>query len=191
MKFIFATSNPNKVREVNEMLGQQFDVQSLKDIGVTEDIPETADTFEGNALQKARWIYERYNCDCFSEDTGLEVEALHMAPGVITARYAGPSRDANDNMDLVLKNLKGQSNRKAQFRTAVALIVNGKEYVFEGICKGKITQEKIGEGGFGYDPIFIPEGYTQTFAELPKSVKNEVSHRAKAVAHLVNFLTKE
>jgi len=191
MKFIFATSNPNKVREVNEMLGQQFEVQSLKDIGVTEDIPETADTFEGNALQKARWIYERYNCDCFSEDTGLEVEALHMAPGVITARYAGPSRDANDNMDLVLKNLKGQSNRKAQFRTAVALIVNGKEYVFEGICKGKITQEKIGEGGFGYDPIFIPEGYTQTFAELPKSVKNEVSHRAKAVAHLVNFLTKE
>jgi len=190
MKIIFATNNPHKVKEINEMLDGSFEIVSLKDIGCTEDIPETQPTLEGNALQKARYVKENYGADCFSEDTGLEIEALGGEPGVITARYAGSERDPNANMDLVLQKLADKDNRKAQFRTVIALLLNGEEHLFEGIVTGRIAQEKRGEGGFGYDPIFIPDGYEQTFAELSSDIKNSISHRARATRKLVSFLSK-
>jgi XTP/dITP diphosphohydrolase len=189
-KIIFATSNPNKVREVKEMLDGQYEVLSLVDIGCHEDIPETAPTFEGNALQKARYVYEKYGFDCFSEDTGLEVDALNGEPGIYTARYAGPARDADANMAKTIKELEGKANRGAQFRTAMALIIGGKETVFEGIVRGSIRKEKSGSGGFGYDPIFEPQGYEITFAEMDKKEKNKISHRGLALQKLIAYLKK-
>ncbi|MFT4759209.1 MAG: XTP/dITP diphosphohydrolase [Paraglaciecola sp.] len=188
---IFATGNPNKVREVNEMLGDQYLIKSLVDIGHTEDIPETSPTLEGNALQKAHFVKENYDLDCFSEDTGLEIDALNGEPSVYTARYGGEAKNADDNMAKAIKNLEGKANRGAQFRTVLALILDGEEHLFEGICRGNIREEKSGEKGFGYDPIFEPVGYDITFAEMDKATKNLISHRGKAVRKLIEFLNKK
>lgn len=190
MKLIFATGNPHKIKEVAEMLegNSSFEVISMKDYGINEDIPETSPTIEGNALQKARFLFDKYHLNCFSEDTGLEIESLNGEPGVYSARYAGPERDANANMDLVIKNLHGIKNRNAQFRTVIALIIHGKEYTFEGIVKGEMAEQKTGTGGFGYDPLFVPDGYDRSFGELDASVKNQISHRARALSKLVDFL---
>lgn len=188
MKIVFATSNPNKIREVNEILGDRFEIIGLKDIGCEEEIPETQDTMEGNALQKARYVKDNYGYDCFSEDTGLEVDALNGAPGVYTARYGGYPRSAENNMTKLLQELQGKKSREAQFKTAVALILNGEEKVFCGIARGSIREEKSGAGGFGYDPLFEPEGYDITFAEMDSSEKNKISHRGKAVKLLVDYL---
>ncbi|MCW5922234.1 MAG: non-canonical purine NTP diphosphatase [Saprospiraceae bacterium] len=185
---VFATNNPHKAREVEQILGGQFQVKTLRDIGCLEEIEETESTLEGNALLKARYVKEKYGYDCFSEDTGLEVEALDGAPGVHTARYAGASRDPDANIALLLANLEGKENRRARFRTSIALIFEGKETLLEGICEGRIATQKSGTGGFGYDPVFIPDGYGQTFAELGEDVKNKISHRAKAMAKLVEVL---
>lgn len=185
---VFATNNPHKAREVEQILGSQFQVKTLRDIGCLEEIEETESTLEGNALLKARYVKEKYGFDCFSEDTGLEVEALDGAPGVHTARYAGASRDSDANIALLLANLEGKENRRARFRTSIALIFEGKETLLEGICEGRIATQKSGTGGFGYDPVFIPDGYGQTFAELGEDVKNKISHRAKAMAKLVEVL---
>jgi len=188
MKIVFATNNAHKIEEVQQMIPDNIELVGLKDIGCTEDIPETQDTIEGNAIQKAEYVLTHYQMDCFSEDTGLEVMALGGAPGVHTARYAGDSRDAHANMDLLLKNLEDKSDRSAQFKTVIALHYKNKLYTFEGIAKGKIAFEKTGDKGFGYDPIFIPEGYDQSFAELSAAVKNKISHRAKAVQKLISFM---
>lgn len=187
---VFATANENKVREVKEVLEGAFDIIGLADIDCNEEIPETSSTIAGNALQKARYVHQHYGVDCFAEDSGLEIEALNGAPGVITARYAGPQRDAQDNMDLVLQNLGGNAHRKARFITVIALILNGREFIFEGIAPGNIAYKKTGSGGFGYDPIFIPEGYSNSFAEMSPEEKNAISHRGKAVAQLKAFLIK-
>lgn len=191
MKIVFATGNPNKVREVNQMLDDSIEIQSLKDIGCTEDIPETQPTIEGNAIQKAEYVVENYKVDCFSEDTGLEVAALNNEPGVYSARYAGPQKNAEDNMNLLLQNLSEQQNRKARFKTVIALYLNGKMHTFEGIAEGQILTARKGEGGFGYDPIFLPDGYDKTFAELDKDEKNKISHRGKAVRKLIAFLKEQ
>ena len=187
-KMIVATNNAHKLKEMSAILGQDIELLSLKDIKCFADIPETADTLEGNARQKAMYIYENYGMDCFADDTGLEVEALGGAPGVFSARYAGEGHDSEANMQKLLKELAGKENRKAQFRTVICLIRNGKEHLFEGIVKGEIIQEKRGGEGFGYDPIFVPEGYDLTFAELGDDVKNTISHRARAVEKLCQFL---
>ena len=187
-KLIFATGNPNKVKETGEILKDYMQVISMKDIGATEDIPETMPTLEGCALQKARYLAKNYQVNCFSEDTGLEVDALDGAPGVITARYAGGDKNADANMALLLKNLGNNPNRSAQFRTIIALILDGEEHLFEGIVRGTIAHQKMGNGGFGYDPIFIPEGHASTFANLPLEVKHGISHRSRALAKLVAFL---
>ena len=187
-KLVVATNNAHKLEEIAAILGDEMELFSLKDINCHADIPETADTLEGNARQKAMYIYENYGMDCFADDTGLEVEALSGAPGVFSARYAGDGHDSEANMQKLLKELEGKENRKAQFRTAICLIIEGKEYLFEGIVKGKIIEEKRGGAGFGYDPIFVPEGYDQTFAELGNDIKNTISHRARAVEKLCTFL---
>jgi XTP/dITP diphosphohydrolase len=189
-KIVFATSNPNKIREVNEMLGDKFEIIGLKDIGCTEEVPETQETIEGNALQKARYVKDNYGVDCFSEDTGLEIDALNGAPGVYTARYGGLERSAEKNMAKVQTELAEKSNRGAQFKTVIALVLNGEEHLFPGIARGTIRKEKSGEGGFGYDPIFEPEGYDITFAEMDSKEKNKISHRGKAVRALIAFLEK-
>ena len=179
------------MEEVTAILGNRIELLSLKDIHCHVDIPETADTLEGNALMKAQYIFENYQMDCFADDTGLEVEALNGAPGVYSARYAeGEGHDAQANMRKLLHELEGKENRKAQFRTAISLILDGKEYLFEGVIKGEIIQEKRGDSGFGYDPIFKPEGYQQTFAELGNEIKNKISHRALAVQKLCEFLQR-
>lgn len=188
MKLVFATGNPNKIREVHEMLSGGMDIAGLKDIGCYEDIPETQPTIEGNALQKARYVVDNYKVNCFSEDTGLEIDALNGEPGVYTARYAGDAKDPNANMALALERLKDKTNRGAQFKTVIALIIDKKEYTFEGIARGTIAHEKMGNKGFGYDPIFIPEGYTTSFAQMSAAEKNKISHRGKAVRKLVDFL---
>ncbi len=188
MKLIFATGNPHKMNEVQAMLGDLYTIQNLKDIGYLHDIPEPHDTLEANALEKAQVIFREYNVNCFSEDTGLEIDILNGEPGVRTARYAGEEKSATANMDLALQKLKGATNRQAQFRTVVALILDGKEYTFEGIARGTIRTEKSGEEGFGYDPIFQPKGYSITFAEMDKESKNAISHRGKAIQKLVAFL---
>ncbi|HFA50588.1 MAG TPA: non-canonical purine NTP diphosphatase [Bacteroidetes bacterium] len=190
-KLIFATGNPYKVKEVHKMLGGEFEVASLKDIGCEEDIPETSPTIEGNALQKARYVYEKYGLDCFSEDTGLEVKSLNGEPGVRSARYNGEVKDSEGNLQLVLEKLKGQADRSARFKTVIALILDGKEHTFEGIAEGQIRHEKSGTGGFGYDPIFQPDGFPVTFAEMSDAEKNAISHRGKAVSQLVDFLKKQ
>ena len=187
-KLVVATNNAHKLEEIAAILGDEMELLSLKDINCHADIPETADTLEGNARQKAMYIYENYGMDCFADDTGLEVDALNGAPGVFSARYAGDGHDSEANMQKLLKELKGKENRKAQFRTAICLIIEGKEYRFEGIVKGKLIEEKRGGAGFGYDPIFVPEGYDQTFAELGNDIKNTISHRARAVEKLCKFL---
>ena len=189
-KLVVATNNAHKLEEIAAILGEEMELLSLKDINCHADIPETANTLEGNARQKALYIYENYGIDCFADDTGLEVEALNGAPGVFSARYAGDGHDSEANMQKLLKELYGKENRKAQFRTAICLIMNGEEYLFEGIVKGKIIEEKRGGAGFGYDPIFVPEGYNLTFAELGNDIKNTISHRARAVEKLCSFLKK-
>ena len=189
-KFVFATNNAHKLEEVTAILGNKIELLSMKDINCHADIPETADTLEGNALLKARYIFENYQLDCFADDTGLEVEALNGAPGVYSARYAGDAHNSEDNMKKLLQDMEGIENRKAQFRTVFALIINGKEHLFEGIVKGEITKHRHGTSGFGYDPVFIPEGYTQTYAEMGNELKNKISHRALATNKLCNFLSK-
>ncbi|MEM6396688.1 MAG: RdgB/HAM1 family non-canonical purine NTP pyrophosphatase [Bacteroidota bacterium] len=187
-QLVFATNNANKVREIRAQLEDSYQFLSLADIGCHEDIPETAPTFEGNARLKSRHVYEGYGHDCFSEDTGLEVRALDWAPGVITARYAGPKRSAEDNMTKLLNALDGQKDRYARFHTVICLILGGQEHYFTGICPGSITLERAGDGGFGYDPIFIPEGETRTFAQMSDKEKLTFSHRAKAMTKLIEFL---
>ena len=188
-KLVFATNNAHKLEEVAAILGDQVELLSLNDIGCQTDITETAETLEGNALLKSSYIYKNYHLDCFADDTGLEVEALNGAPGVYSARYAGgEGHDAQANMLKLLHELEGKENRKAQFRTAISLILDGKEYLFEGVIKGEIIKEKRGNSGFGYDPIFKPEGYDRTFAELGNDIKNQISHRALAVQKLCEFL---
>ena len=188
-KLVFATNNAHKLEEVAAILGDQVELLSLNDIGCQTDIPETAETLEGNALLKSSYIYKNYHLDCFADDTGLEVEALNGAPGVYSARYAGgEGHDAQANMRKLLHELDGKENRKAQFRTAISLILDGKEYLFEGVIKGEIIKEKRGDSGFGYDPVFMPEGYDRTFAELGNDIKNQISHRALAVQKLCEFL---
>ena len=189
-KFVFATNNAHKLEEVTAILGDKIELLSMKDIHCHADIPETADTLEGNALLKARYIFVIYNMDCFADDTGLEVEALNGAPGVYSARYAGDAHNSEANMRKLLQDMEGIENRKAQFRTVFALIINGKEHLFEGIVKGEITKHRCGSSGFGYDPVFIPEGYTQTYAEMGNTLKNKISHRALATNKLCNFLSK-
>lgn len=189
MKLVFATNNKHKLDEVRKITAQHnIEVVSLADIHCHDEIPETADTLEGNALQKAQYIQDKFGLDCFADDTGLEVEALDNAPGVYSARYAGPGHDSEANMQKLLQEMEGKTNRKARFRTVIALIIGDKQYCFSGIVNGTITTKKKGENGFGYDPIFIPEGYEQTFAELGDFVKNKISHRAKAVEQLDHFL---
>lgn len=189
-KLIFATNNEHKVEEIRNKLGGKFEISTLKEIGCTEEIPEDSGTLEGNALQKAHYLYNNYGCNCFADDTGLEVEVLNNEPGVYSARYAGESKDSEANMDKLLYNLKDQSNRNARFRTVIALIIDGKEYLFEGIAKGIILTERHGSKGFGYDPIFQPDGYNLSFAELTIDEKNRISHRGKAVEKLIEFLSK-
>lgn len=185
---VFATNNKHKLDEVKNITSGQFSIVSLEDIGCRDDIPETSDTMEGNALQKARYIKENYGYDCFADDSGLEVETLDNAPGIYSARYAGPQRDSEDNMNKLLDELKDKDNRKARFRTVIALTLEGNEYIFEGIVPGIITKDKRGKNGFGYDPIFMPEEYDQTFAEMGDTLKNTISHRARAVKKLQAFL---
>lgn len=190
-KLVFATNNAHKLEEVAAILGDKVELLSLNDIDCHTDIPETAETLEGNALLKSSFIYRNYQLDCFADDTGLEVEALNGAPGVYSARYAeDEGHDAQANMRKLLHELEGKENRKAQFRTAISLILDGKEYLFEGVIKGEIIKEKRGDSGFGYDPIFKPEGYEQTFAELGNETKNKISHRALAVQKLCEFLQR-
>lgn len=191
MKLVFATNNKHKLDEVRKITSRHLvEIVSLAEINCFDDIPETADTLEGNALQKAHYIQEKFGLNCFADDTGLEVEALNNAPGVYSARYAGPGHDSEANMKKLLHEMEGKENRKARFRTVIALVWNGKTYTFDGIVNGIITTTKRGENGFGYDPIFIPEGYEQTFAELGNDIKNQISHRAKAVEKLDEFLTQ-
>jgi XTP/dITP diphosphohydrolase len=190
MKLVFATNNLNKLKEVQSLIPKHIQLLSLTDIGCFEDVPETQLTIKGNAIQKAEYIKEHYGYDCFADDTGLEVEALNGEPGVFSARYAGKQRDPEDNMDLLLKNLRDKSNRNAQFKTVVALHLHNNLETFTGICKGEITTIKSGNGGFGYDPIFKAEGYANTFAEISLKEKNTIGHRGKAIRLLIDFLNK-
>lgn len=187
-KLVFATNNLHKLEEVAAILGYNIELLSLKDIHCDVDIPETADTLEGNALLKSEYVYNNYGLDAFADDTGLEIEALNNEPGVYSARYAGEDKSSQANMLKVLDKLQGVENRKAQFRTVISLLLDGKPYLFEGIIQGKIIEEKRGEAGFGYDPIFMPDGFDQTFAELGNEIKNKISHRAIAVNKLCEFL---
>ena len=188
MKIVFATNNAHKLDEVRQVVGEKFEIVSLRECGIVEDIPENEPTLEGNALAKARYIYERTGADCFADDTGLEVDALGGEPGVRSARYATDGHDDEANKRLLLERLQGEENRAAQFRTAVALILGGKEYLFEGIVRGDIAIEQHGEGGFGYDPLFFPEGGDLTFAQMSSEEKNAISHRGRAVRKLAEFL---
>ena len=189
MKLVFATNNSNKLKEVQALLPKNITLLSLKDIGCLEDIPETQPTIEGNAIQKARYVKEHYGYDCFADDTGLEVSALNGAPGIYSARYAGEQRDANDNMNKLLTELAIKDDRTAQFKTVIALQINGELKTFTGICEGHIAKERAGDKGFGYDPIFQPKGYSETFAEMDLELKNKIGHRGKAVKRLINFLS--
>lgn len=191
MPLIFATNNQHKVDEIRAALHGGLEILTMKEAGIDIDIPEPHHTLEENASEKSRVIYQLKNSDCFSEDTGLEVEALNGEPGVKSARYAGEQRSFDDNIDKLLENLKGVENRTAQFRTVISLILNGEEFLFEGICEGKISNERMGEKGFGYDPIFIPKGSTISFAQMSTEQKNEFSHRRKALDKLIDFLNKK
>lgn len=188
-KLVFATNNPHKLEEIRAILGSKLEILSLADIGCDANIPETAETLEGNALIKAHYVYDNYKLDCFADDTGLEVDALHGLPGVHTARYAYPDRhDPEANMIKLLEALRENNDRNARFRTVIALIEKGKEHLFEGVVEGVIAREKSGTQGFGYDPVFIPEGNSKTFAELGEDIKNTISHRARAVQKLAEYL---
>ena len=188
MKLVFATNNKHKLEEMRAILGGKVELLSLSDIDCHDEIPETADTLEGNALIKARYIFDKYGLSCFADDTGLEVDALDGAPGVYSARYAGENNDSVANVAKLLHNLTGKSCRDAQFRTVIALILNGEEKLFDGIVRGSISEECRGVGGFGYDPVFVPEGYTLSFAEMSAEEKNSISHRARAAAALNSYL---
>lgn len=187
-ELVFATNNAHKLEEINAAVGNDIKILSLKDIGCADDIPETAPTLQGNASQKSHYIYQKYKINCFADDTGLEIEALDGAPSVYSARYAGPGLDHEKNMDKVLTELEDKQNRKARFRTVISLILDKKEYFFEGIVNGNILSKRQGKKGFGYDPIFQPEGYNISFAEMDLSEKNIISHRGKAVQKLIEFL---
>lgn len=189
MKLVFASNNKNKIAEIQQQVGSQFQIVSLEDIGCFVDIPETAETIEGNAILKANYVTENYGLSCFADDTGLEIEVLNNEPGVYSARYAGEQKNAEDNMDLVLQKLANQTNRKAQFKTIIALNLNNQQHLFEGIVKGEMTTEKSGNQGFGYDPIFQPEGFSTTFAEMTMEEKSVISHRGIAVQKLIKFLS--
>lgn len=188
---IFATNNQHKVDEIRSVIGDQFEIITLKEAGIDIDIPEPHDTLEANATEKSRTIHLLTKQNCFSEDTGLEVDVLNGEPGVKSARYAGDGRDFQKNIDLLLYNLEGKTNRNARFRTVISLILNDKEYFFEGICEGQIMNEQSGSGGFGYDPVFIPTGGKKSFAEMSMEEKNKFSHRQKAVTRLLSFLTAQ
>lgn len=191
MKIVFATNNKNKIKEIQSMLPSTIEIISLESICCLEEIPETADTIEGNAILKANYVTEKFGFDCFADDTGLEVDFLNGEPGVFSARYAGEQKSAEDNMDKLLLNLENATNRQAQFKTVITLNLKGKQYLFEGVARGAITLGKQGEEGFGYDPIFRPQGYTETFAQLSLKTKNEISHRGKATQELIAFLNQE
>jgi len=188
---IFATNNQHKISEIQSLIGDNFILKSLQQIGCTEDIPETEPTLEGNALLKAQYVFNKYGKNCFADDTGLEIEALDGRPGVFSARYATDGHDFEANIDKVLAELAGVENRKARFRTVVALIREGSVHYFEGIVNGEIITERKGIKGFGYDPVFLPDGYKQTFAEMPLDEKNKISHRARAVKKLIDFLNQK
>lgn len=190
MKLVFATNNKNKILEVQQLLPSSIEIISLESIGCFEEIPETADTIEGNAIMKANYITEKYGYDCFADDTGLEVDALNGEPGVFSARYAGEQRNAEDNMTKLLMALSSKSDRSAQFKTVIALNLNGEQHLFTGIAQGEITLERTGDQGFGYDPIFKPMGFTKTFAQLSLEEKGGISHRGKATTLLIDFLKK-
>ena len=191
MDIIFATQNSNKVKEIQSQIRGRVTVKSLLDLKYLEELEESQDTLEGNAFQKARFVFENFGANCFADDTGLEVKALGGEPGVYSARYAGKEKSFDANMDKLLGKLDGMEDREAQFRTVIALIIDGNEYQFEGVCKGEITAVKVGSGGFGYDPIFKPEGYTRTFAEMSLEEKAKISHRGLAVSKLIEFLNGE
>ena len=188
MKIVFATNNPNKLKEIQSLIPKEIEIISLKEIGCNEDIPETGDTLEANAFQKAHYIKDNFNYDCFADDTGLEIDELNGDPGVYSARYAGPERNANANMNKILNELKGKKNRKAKFRTAIALTLNNEEHLFEGEINGHISDVKQGNEGFGYDPIFIPENDIRSFAQMSMQEKGAISHRGRAVKKLVAYL---
>lgn len=188
MQLVFASNNLNKIKEIQSILNGSIQILSLEEIGCHEEIPETADTIEGNAILKANYVTQKYGYDCFADDTGLEVAALNGEPGVFSARYAGEQRNADDNMNKLLEALTEKSDRSAQFKTVIALNTNGEQHLFTGIAKGQITLDKTGNQGFGYDPIFQPENYTETFAELPLETKNKIGHRGKATQQLIDFL---
>ena len=190
MQLVFASNNKNKILEIQSMLPESIKILSLSDIGCHEDIPETANTIEGNAILKANYVTQKYGCDCFADDTGLEVEILNGEPGVFSARYAGEQRNDNDNMNKLLAELENKINRNAQFKTVICLNINGEQQLFTGIAKGKITKEKLGNQGFGYDPIFEPEGYQQTFAQISLDEKANISHRGKATRAVIAYLKK-
>lgn len=188
MELVFATNNEHKLREISQILGNRFKVLSLSDINCVEDIPEDSPTIEENSMDKAEYVYKRYQKNCFADDTGLEIEALEGRPGVISARYAGEEKNMDKNIEKVLNELNGIDNRRARFKTVISLIINGKKFQFEGVVNGTILTEKKGMGGFGYDPVFWPEGYTKTFAEMNPEEKNKISHRGIAVDKLTEFL---
>lgn len=190
MQLVFASNNKNKIKEIQELLPASIEILSLESIGCNEEIPETANTIEGNAILKANYVTEKYGYNCFADDTGLEIDALNGEPGVYSARYAGEQKNAEDNMDKVLNALNNNNNRTAQFKTVIALNINGDQQLFTGIAKGQITTEKSGNQGFGYDPIFQPEGFQETFADLSLETKNKISHRGKATQLLISFLNE-
>ena len=188
LQLVFASNNNNKIKEIQQLVPTDIQILSLKDIGCEADIPETADTIEGNAILKANYVTEHYGYPCFADDSGLEIDALNGAPGVYSARYAGSQRNDNDNMNKVLEKLQNETNRKANFKTVIALNMNGEQHLFTGIINGEIIHEKRGTNGFGYDPVFVADGYQKTFAELTMEEKSTISHRGKAVKQLVSFL---
>ncbi len=190
MKLIFASHNEHKAKEIQSLLPSGIELLTLADLQLTEEIPETAETLEGNALLKASYVHERFGMNCFADDTGLEVHALNGAPGVFSARYAGKDKDSEANMALLLKNLSNATDRRARFRTSIALIWNGKQHFFDGVVNGQIAKVRSGSDGFGYDPIFIPENSTRTFAEMTLSEKNNQSHRARALEKMIAFLNR-
>jgi len=190
MRLVFATNNLNKLSELQDLLPSNIELIGLKDIGCNQELPETQKTLQGNAMQKAEFVFEHFGYNCFADDTGLEVGILKNEPGVYSARYAGQNCNPNDNIQKVLKELIGRNDRTARFRTVIALIVDGKKSLFEGECEGEITKERKGENGFGYDPIFLPKGVNMTFAQMTKKQKGEISHRGRAIKKLVNFLQK-
>lgn len=188
MKLVFASNNLNKIKEIQLLVPNSIEIVSLKDIGCSEDIPETADTIEGNAILKANYVTKKYGFNCFADDSGLEIDDLNGEPGVYSARYAGEPKDDSKNIDKVLENLKDKTNKKANFKTVICLNIDGEQHLFTGIVNGKIIENRVGDNGFGYDPIFVADGYSKTFAELSMEEKAAISHRGKAVKQLVDFL---